>query len=57
VETSEGKSSLGKSRNKGKDKNKMGLKTTGGYGIKWVRLPLHRDELQALCICNEVLDS
>jgi len=57
VGKSEGKSSLGKSRNKGKDKNKMGLKTTGGYGMKWVRLRLDRDELRALCVCNKVLDS
>jgi len=48
VGTSEGKGSLGKSRNKGEDKNKMDLKTTGSYGIKWVRLPLDRDELRAL---------
>lgn len=45
--TCEGKRSFGNSRNKGEDKNKMGLKTAGGYGMKWVRLPLDRDELRA----------
>jgi hypothetical protein len=48
VGKSEGKRSLGKSRKKGEDKNKMRLKTTGVYGMKWVRLPLDRDEMRAL---------